>query len=577
VRLEYERTHGDRRGEALEPLMMPVPCSSCGGGRLKPEALAVTVHGAAIHRLLSRTVDEALVFFKGWQDGSGDGNGGAAIASADLALDLAARLASLRDAGLGYLALDRAAATLSGGEAQRVRLAAGLRSGLTGITYVLDEPTAGLHARDTGRLLGLLFALRDAGNTVVVVEHDTEVIEAADHVIEIGPGAGPRGGRVMASGPPPAIAASDASVTAPFLARRRQAHAEPARRALVPGIAIRGASVHNLRCLDVDVPAGGLVAVTGVSGSGKSSLVFDVMVPSLERALSGPRGAGGATGTSAPVNCNACDLQGHLVGLAAVGAAPLPASPWSNPATYVGCFDAIRAVFAATAQAKALGFRKAHFATSGPGGRCESCEGRGQTRVSMDFLPDVWVACEECGGTGYGSDALTCLAGGRSISDVMSMNADEAVAWAEGLANPRIASARTSLDALREVGLGYLRIGQPMKTLSGGERQRLALAAALAGPAAGPTLFVCDEPTTGLHPADVEGLLRVFARLIDARHTIIAVEHNLDVVSRADWVIDLGPEGGPGGGQVVVAGTPESVMACAASHTGRALRGARRG
>jgi excinuclease ABC subunit A len=346
------------------------------------------------------------------------------------------------------------------------------------------------------------------------------------------------------------------------------------RRALAPGIAIRGGSAHNLQRVDIDVPAGGLVVVTGVSGSGKSSLVFDVVVPSLERALGERRGARGA---SAPVNCRACELHAQVTGLAAVGAAPVPASPWSNPASYVGCLDAIRAVFAATAQAKALGFRKAHFATSGPGGRCEPCEGRGQTRVSMDFLPDVWVACEECGGTGYGPDARTCLAGGWSISDVLSMNADEAAAWAEGLADPRTAGVRAALHALREVGLGYLRIGQPMKPLSGGERQRLALAAALAGPAAGPTLYVCDEPTAGLHLADVEGLLQVFGRLIDAGHMIIAVEHNLDVVWRADWVIDLGPEGGPGGGHVVVAGTPETVMACAASRTGQALRGARRG
>jgi excinuclease ABC subunit A len=574
VRLEYERTHGDRRGEALAPLMMPVPCPSCGGGRLKPEALAVTVHGVAIHRLLSRTVDDALALFDGRQSGPGDRGRGAAMASADLDLDLdlAARLSSLRDAGLGYLALDRPAATLSGGEAQRVRLAAGLRSGLTGVTYVLDEPTAGLHARDTGRLLGLLFALRDAGNTVVVVEHDTEVIEAADHVIEIGPGAGPQGGRVIAAGPPPAIAASGASVTAPFLAPRRRAPAESGRRVLTRAVTVRGASVHNLRDLDVEVPAGGLVAVTGVSGSGKSSLVFDVIVPSLERVMDRARRAHGSAGAAAPVNCASCELHHHFSGLAAVGAAPVPASPWSNPATYVGCLDAIRAVFAATAEAKALGFRKTHFATSAPGGRCEPCEGRGQTRVSMDFLPDVWVACDECGGTGYGAAALTCLAGGRSIADVLSMNADEAYAWAEGLAGPRLPGVLSALDALGEVGLGYLRIGQPMKTLSGGERQRLALAAALAGEAAGPVLYVCDEPTAGLHPADVERLLRVVDRLIDAGHTVIAVEHNLDVVSRADWVIDLGPEGGPGGGQVVVAGTPEAVMACSASHTGQALR-----
>jgi excinuclease ABC subunit A len=265
-------------------------------------------------------------------------------------------------------------------------------------------------------------------------------------------------------------------------------------------------------------------------------------------------------------------LHDDIQRLSAIGAAPLPASPWSSPATYIGCLDAIRGVFAATPEARALGFRKAHFAASGPGGRCEACEGRGQSRVSMDFLPDVWVTCEGCGGTGYGSAALTCLAGGRSIAEVLAMNADEAAGWVNGLTAPRLAGVRAAFDALREIGLGYLRIGQPMKTLSGGERQRLALAAALAGRSPARTLYVCDEPTTGLHPADVERLLRVFGRLIDAGHTVLAIEHNLDVVAQADWVIDLGPEGGPAGGQLVAAGTPEAIAACEASHTGRALR-----
>jgi excinuclease ABC subunit A len=453
-----------------------------------------------------------------------------------------------------------------------VRLAAELRSGLTGITYVLDEPTAGLHARDTSRLLGLVCGLRDAGNTVVVVEHDLDVIAAADHVIEIGPGAGPHGGRVIVTGAPADVASCPDSRTGSHLQARLAARSHAPRRALSPGITVRGAAVHNLRGLDVELPAGGLVAVTGVSGSGKSSLVFDVIAPSLERAL--PAGAAPA---SAAVNCGALILRDAFQSVAAVGSATLSSSPWSNAATLVGCFDAVRAAFAASPQATALGLRKQDFSTSGPGGRCDACEGRGLTRVSMDFLPDVWVICEDCGGARYGPAALTCVAGGRSIADVLAMSVDEARSWAEGVAGSQRTVMLKAIDALRDVGLGYLTLGQPARTLSGGERQRLALATALLARGAGRTLYVCDEPTTGLHPDEVERLLGVFDRLIDAGHTVLAVEHNLDVIARADWVIDLGPEGGTGGGQLVVAGTPEMVASCDASHTGRALRSSRRG
>ena len=571
VRLEYERTHADRRGEALEPLMVPVPCRACGGGRLMPEALAVRFGGVNIHELLAKTVDESLAFFAAVHDGrSGDDDRGRFL-SADLRIDVASRLSSLRDAGLGYLSLDRPASTLSGGEAQRVRLAAELRSGLTGITYVLDEPTAGLHARDTSRLLGLVGGLRDAGNTVVLVEHDLDVIASADHVIEIGPGAGPHGGRVVAAGAPADVASRADSKTGRHLRARREARVNAGRRTLSSGLSIRGAWVHNLRDLDVDVPAGGLVAVTGVSGSGKSSLVFDVLAPTLERAL-----PAGTLPAGAAVNCNAIVLHEPFRAVAAVGAAPVSSSPWANAATQVGCFDAIRSVFAASPGARALGLRKPDFSTSGPGGRCETCEGRGQTRVSMDFLPDVWVTCEDCGGAGYGPAVLTCLAGGRSIADLLAMTIDEARAWAEDAAGAQTAAVLKAFDALRDVGLGYLRVGQPARTLSGGERQRLALGSALTARGAGRTLYLFDEPTTGLHPDDVEQLLGVFGRLIDAGHTVVAVEHNLDFISRADWVIDLGPEGGSGGGQLVAAGTPELVAACADSHTGQALRTTRR-
>ena len=567
VRLEYERRHAGRRGDALALLMVDVPCRACGGGRLVPEALAVRAFGTAIHELLAKTVDESLAFFAGVHDGHEPADDHARTLSAGVRLDVQRRLSSLHDAGLGYLALDRLASTLSGGEAQRVRLAAGLRTGLTGITYVLDEPTAGLHPRDTTRLLGLVRALRDAGNTVVVVEHDVDVIAAADHVIEIGPGAGPHGGRVVAAGAPAEVASCAGSRTGPHLGAGRAGRGVAARRALAPGISVRGAAAHNLRGIDVEVPAGGLVAVTGVSGSGKSSLVFDVIAPSLERALQP-----GAVETGTAVNCGAFILHEAFRAIAAVGSAPVAASPWSHAAAHVGCFDAIRAVFAALPAAKALGLRRQDFSTAGPGGRCESCEGRGQTRVSMDFLPDVWMTCEDCGGAGYGPAVLSCLSLGRSIADVLAMNAGEARAWAADLDGSAAASIAKGLDALKDVGLGYLSIGQPARTFSGGERQRLALAAALAGGGAVRTLYLCDEPTAGLHPDDVEQLLGVFDGLVGAGHTVLAVEHNLDVIARADWVIDLGPEGGPGGGQVVAAGTPEAVVACAASHTGHVLR-----
>jgi excinuclease ABC subunit A len=567
VRLEYERKHADRRGEALEPLMVSVPCRACGGGALTAEALAVRFAGLNIHELSSKTVDETLDFFAGVDGDHTMTDDRARSLSTDLRLDIVSRLSGLRDAGLGYLALNRPATTLSGGEAQRVRLAAEVRSGLTGITYVLDEPTAGLHARDTKRLLRLIAGLRDAGNTVVVVEHDLDVMAAADHVIEIGPGAGPHGGRVVVTGPPADIASCAESATGRFLLARSAERGRAVRRTLAPGLSVRGASAHNLDDIDVDVPAGGLVAVTGVSGSGKSSLVFDVIAPALDHAL-----RSGTAASSSGVNCDTVTLRERFQSVAAIGAAPASSSPWSNAATQTGCFDAIRARFAASPDAKALGLRKQDFSASSPGGRCEACEGRGQTRVSMDFLPDVWVTCEDCGGAGYGPDVLACRAGGRSIADVLAMSADEARSWAgESAGNPSAAIV-DALDALREAGLGYLRLGQPARTLSGGERQRLALATALVARGAGRTLYLCDEPTAGLHPDDVERLLGVFGRLIDAGHTVVAVEHNLDFIARADWVIDLGPEGGPGGGRVVVAGTPETVAACDASHTGRALR-----
>jgi len=563
VRREFDRKHADRRGEALEPLMMSVPCTTCHGGCLKPEALAVRFAGLNIHEMLAKTVDTAIGFFVAIEAAAVDLDARARHLTVDLRGEVRQRLESLRDAGLGYLTLNRRASTLSGGEAQRVRLASELKSGLTGVTYVLDEPTVGLHARDTGRMLALLRALRDGGNTVVVVEHDLDVVAAADHVIEIGPGAGREGGFVVAQGTPAELIHHPASRTGVHLRRATSAtNALPRRRdQLRPGVTIRGARAHNLRDLDVEIPSGGLVAVTGVSGSGKSSLVFDVLAPSVDRAISA-----GRNGTPSPVNCADVVVHTPFARLVDVGRASRVSSPWSTPATHSGVFDPIRTLFAGTDEARTRGLRSADFSTAGKGGRCSACEGLGQVRISMDFLPDVWMTCEQCRGQRYGAAVLACRIDGRSIADILEMAVDEALLFFS-----RRRNISAPLVALRDVGLGYVRLGQPTRTLSGGERQRLVLSAALTVATDQPTLYLFDEPTKGLHADDVGRLLDVFEGLIGAGHSLVVVEHHLDVIRHADWVVDLGPEGGAEGGRLVAAGPPSVIATCQASHTGRAL------
>jgi excinuclease ABC subunit A len=566
---EYERKHADRRGEALEPLMRRVTCPACLGAKLGPASLAVRVAGRNIAQWLARTVAEGLALLdEGGPGGLGhardDGAWSArdAQVTADLRRDVVARLERLRDGGLDYLSLDRPASTLSAGEAQRVRLATEVGTGLTGIAYVLDEPTAGLHPRDTRRLLRLLTDLRDAGNTVVVVEHDEDVIRAADHVIDLGPGAGPEGGRLVAAGPPAAIAASPTSLTGRYLRDGAGSKNGRSRRPLRPGIGVRNARCHNLKNLDVDIPVGGLVVVTGVSGSGKSTLVFDVIAPALASPSRPRADDGGTTVVLDPTSSRVVVADRDAAGSA----------PSSMPATIVGIFDAVRGIFASTDAARALGLTKRDFSTNVKGGRCETCEGVGRVRVSMDFLPDVWVPCGECDGRRYQARVLQCAVDGRSVADVLEMTVREGRAAFSS--NPAIDRALGLLD---DLGLGYLQIGQGADSLSGGERQRLRLATELLDEGRGPAVFLFDEPTTGLHFDDVARLLQVFDRLIDAGHSLLVVEHNLDVIGAADWVLDLGPEGGDRGGRVVAAGSPEQVAAVAGSWTGQALSARARG
>jgi len=553
---EYERKHADRRGEAMRVLMRDDPCPVCGGRRLKAAALSVTYRGLNIADLAALTVDRSLVFFE--DGGAPPPDARTAAVTEAVRGEIVRRLGLIRDVGLGYLSLDRASATLSGGEAQRLRLAGLLGVKLTGVTFVLDEPTLGLHPRDTGRLVELIRGLTAEGNTVVAVEHDLDVVRAADHVLDLGPGAGRDGGRIVAEGPPAEIERAAGSVTGPYLAGRAE-RPGPLPCSPGPGIEIAGARVHNLRGLDVGIPSGVLTAVTGVSGSGKTSLVFDVLLASAE--------------AGRPVGCDTIRGLGRFAKVVSAGIEAPVESPSSIPLTYLGLFDAVRGLFAASDEARARGFKKAHFSFLTPEGRCQACGGTGRTVVSLDYLADVSSPCESCNGTRYNPDVLAVRVGGRTIAEVLDLTAAEGGRAFAGL--PKVAAGLPKVAAglalLAEIGLDYLRLGQPLDTLSGGERQRLKLAAELMNPPPGRVLYLFDEPTTGLHPSDIDRLLGLFGRLLAAGHTIVAVEHELDLVSRAGHVVDLGPEGGDRGGRLVVQGPPGAVRACPASYTGAAL------
>lgn len=541
--------------QRLEGFLTDRPCPVCRGQRLKPEALAVRVGQYNILELTDCSIDicrqrvEALELTPRQAQ------------IAELVLqEIKARLQFLLDVGLDYLTLARSATTLSGGEAQRIRLATQIGSGLTGVLYVLDEPSIGLHQRDNDRLLATLCKLRDLGNTLIVVEHDEDTMRAADHIVDIGPGAGVHGGTVVAQGDLKAILKSKNSLTGDYLSGRRVI-ATPRERRSGNGasLGLRRASRHNLRHLDVDFPLGMLVSITGVSGSGKSTLINDLLYPALQHHLT----------RRVPFPM---DL-GELTGLAAIDKvvvidqSPIGRTPRSNPATYTGLFDLIREVFAATNEAKARGYRPGQFSFNVKGGRCEACGGQGVNTIEMNFLPDVYVQCDVCKGARYSRETLQVHYKQQSIADVLNMTVEEGL---EFFAN--IPRAATKLQTLMDVGLGYVRLGQTAPTLSGGEAQRMKLAAELSKRATGKTLYLIDEPTTGLSFYDVHQLLNVIQRLVDKGNSVIAIEHNLDVIRCSDWAIDLGPEGGAGGGQVVVAGTPEALAQHPSSHTGRYLR-----
>ena len=543
------------RARHLDRFRASVPCADCGGARLGAAARAVTFQGQGLPAVMELSVDEALAWVRAIRL-----EGNAQRIGREILQEIERRLVFLADVGLGYLTLARRAPTLSGGESQRIRLAAQVGAGLRGILYVLDEPSIGLHSRDQERLLRTLEALRDRGNTVVVVEHDEETMRRSDFLVDIGPGAGVHGGLVTAAGTPAEVLANPASLTGQYLRGELSVPMPKTRRSEDRGaLRIRGARHHNLRGLDVDLPLGRLVAVTGVSGSGKSTLVHHVLVPALAREL-----MGADAGASHCERITGIELLDKIV---EIDQAPIGRTPRSNPATYTDLWTHVRDLFALLPESKLRQYEKGRFSFNVPGGRCEACEGAGLSVLEMNFLAPVEVVCDECGGARFHAETLAIRWNGKNVHDVLEMTVDEAARFFQDI--PKIARG---LVALQDVGLGYLRLGQPSTTLSGGEAQRVKLASELQRPATGKTFYVLDEPTTGLHFADVARLLTALQRLVDAGNSVLVIEHNLDVVRAADWLLELGPEGGSGGGQLVASGTPEQIADHDGSPTGTALR-----
>ena len=552
----YRETESSAAREDLAKCMSTRVCESCAGSRLRTAARHVFVNGETIHNITALPVSKALDFFNnmaltGWR---------AEIAH-KIVQEINARLGFLVNVGLNYLSLARAAETLSGGEAQRIRLASQIGSGLVGVMYVLDEPSIGLHQRDNSRLLSTLFHLRDLGNTVIVVEHDEDAIRSADHVVDIGPGAGKHGGEIVAEGSLRAITGSGRSMTGKFLSGREKIAVPNKRTSLDPDrmLTVTGAAGNNLKNIDTSIPVGLLTCITGVSGSGKSTLVNGTLYPAVAQQLNLMR--------ASPMPYTSINGLDHFDKIIMIDQSPIGRTPRSNPATYTGLFTHIRDLFTSTQEARARGYKPGRFSFNVKGGRCEACQGDGMIRVEMHFLPDIYVACDVCKGERYNRETLEVRFKGRNISQVLAMTVEEAADFFSA-----IPAIKKKLDTLLDVGLGYITLGQSATTLSGGEAQRIKLSRELSKRDTGRTLYVLDEPTTGLHFYDIRQLLAVLHRLRDHGNTIVVIEHNLDVIKTADWIVDLGPEGGDGGGEVIASGTPEQVVKTKTSHTGRFLK-----
>lgn len=555
LKRRYMETTSEGIKQWLEHFMTEKPCTACEGKRLRPEALAVTIGGKNIHELSSFSVEEALSFFDSVQLTDVEQQ----IAK-QILKEIRARLSFMKNVGLEYLTLERKASTLSGGEAQRIRLATQIGSSLVGVLYILDEPSIGLHQRDNQRLIDTLTFLRDIGNTLIVVEHDEQTLRTADYIVDLGPGAGEHGGRVIAAGPPEHIMLSEESVTGRYLAGKLSIDVPRVRRSGNGSkVVIRGAREHNLKNIDVEIPLGMFVCVTGVSGSGKSTLLSDVLYPAISNRVMRTSMTEGQYDSLEGVE--------FIDKIINIDQSPIGRSPRSNPATYVGVFTAIRELFASLPESKARGWKAGRYSFNVKGGRCENCQGDGTLKIEMNFLPDVYITCDVCHGKRFNQDTLDIRYKGKNIADVLDMTIEEATEFFE-----HIPPIRHKLETLLSVGLGYIKVGQSALTLSGGEAQRVKLAFELARRATGKTLYFMDEPTTGLHFADVKQLMDVIHRLVDTGNTVVMIEHNLDVIKQADWIIDLGPEGGGRGGSIVAHGRPEEVAQSPASYTGAYLK-----
>jgi excinuclease ABC subunit A len=550
----YRETDSSQQRERIEEYMSFRPCPACNGARLKPEVLAVTVGGLNIHEFTKMSVTRSLEFLDELELTEVEQLIGARIVK-----EIRERLTFLDDVGVGYLNLDRASATLSGGEAQRLRLATQIGSQLVGVLYILDEPSIGLHQRDNGKLIGTLERLRDLGNTVVIVEHDEQMMRSADWLVDMGPGAGEHGGHVVGEGTAEKVQRTRGSITGQFLSGTRMIAVPERRDEDLGSFAVRGASQHNLKGIDVEFPVGKLVCVTGVSGSGKSTLVNEIVYKACANRLHKMR-----TKPGDHESVEGIDVFDKVID---IDQSPIGRTPRSNPATYTDLFTPIRELYSLTPEAKVRGYKPGRFSFNVRGGRCETCKGDGQIKIEMHFLPDVYVPCETCKGARYNRETLEVRFKGKNISEVLDMSVEEALDFFT-----KIPKIRRKLQTLHDVGLDYIKLGQPATTLSGGEAQRVKLSKELSKVATGKTLYILDEPTTGLHFADIEKLLEVLQRLVDAGNTVLVIEHNLDVIKQADWIVDLGPEGGEAGGEVIATGTPEQVAEVEGSYTGQFLR-----